>query len=111
MTGRVAGLKPECPVRNPAPKPLVELTDKAGFYASTLPLSFDEKAQSLVAEGRDILEALVERLAAVDDWTEQNVEDCVRGYAEDAGLKLGKAAQPLRAALTGAGQSPEFSRF
>jgi glutamyl-tRNA synthetase len=34
------------------------------------------------------------------------LDAAVRAYAEAAGLKLGKVAQPLRAALTGRATSP-----
>ena len=34
------------------------------------------------------------------------LETAVKGHAEVAGLKLGKLAQPLRAALTGTSTSP-----
>ena len=44
--------------------------------------------------------------ASVSDWTAQETEAAVRTVAEAAGLKLGKVAQPLRAALTGRSTSP-----
>jgi glutamyl-tRNA synthetase len=42
----------------------------------------------------------------VADWNAASVEAVVRAEAESAGLKLGKLAQPLRAALTGRATSP-----
>jgi glutamyl-tRNA synthetase len=36
----------------------------------------------------------------------ERVEGCVRAFAEETGRKLGKVAQPLRAALTGKTASP-----
>ena len=46
------------------------------------------------------------RLSVVDEWTVAATEAIVRAFAEERGLKLGKAAQPLRAALTGRTMSP-----
>ncbi len=44
--------------------------------------------------------------AAQPDWTAPALEAAARALAETAGLKLGQVAQPLRAAVTGAAQSP-----
>jgi glutamyl-tRNA synthetase len=46
------------------------------------------------------------RLEAVRDWQATALEAEVRGFAEAHKLKLGKIAQPLRAALTGKLVSP-----
>jgi glutamyl-tRNA synthetase len=40
------------------------------------------------------------------DWQANALESAVKAHAEAAGLKLGKLAQPLRAALTGTSVSP-----
>ncbi len=53
-----------------------------------------------------MLSALHKRLGEVSDWTATATETVVRAYAEEQGLKLGKVAQPLRAALTGRTTSP-----
>jgi glutamyl-tRNA synthetase len=53
-----------------------------------------------------VLTALVPRLAALSEWTAGTTETVLRTYAEEAGLKLGAVAQPLRAALTGKTTSP-----
>ena len=42
----------------------------------------------------------------LDDWTADRLEAEVRAYVEETGTKLGKVAQPLRAALTGRTVSP-----
>ena len=46
---------------------------------------------------------------ATEAWvlaTPEGLEACVRGFADETGRKLGKVAQPLRAALTGRSTSP-----
>jgi len=45
-------------------------------------------------------------LESLDDWTHDSLEQAIRGIADFAGIKLGKLAQPLRAALTGRTTSP-----
>jgi glutamyl-tRNA synthetase len=88
-------------------KTLRELIDGAHYLYADRPIAPDEKAAKLLdAEGRAALAALIPRLEAVDDWTAPTLEGAVRAYAEEAGLKLGKVAQPVRAALTGRSVSP-----
>ncbi len=45
-------------------------------------------------------------MADLSGWTQKELEEATRGYAEAQDIKLGKAAQPLRAALTGGTVSP-----
>ncbi|MBX8828281.1 glutamate--tRNA ligase, partial [Ochrobactrum sp. SFR4] len=56
-------------------------------------------------EGRAILKAVLPQLEAAE-WTAEALDAVVRAHAESTGLKLGKIAQPLRAALTGRATSP-----
>src|SRR5690606_31638006 len=88
-------------------KTLKELADSAYYLYAERPLRLDEKAAALLdADGRNTLSALRGALAEVDSWEPATLEATVRAYAERAGVKLGKAAQPLRAALTGRSTSP-----
>ncbi len=88
-------------------KTLVELLDGCRFIHAARPLPMEEKAAALLDEaGLAVIAALVPRLEAVADWSAEATEAVVRAHAEEAGLKLGKAAQPLRAALTGRTTSP-----
>ncbi|WOC14863.1 glutamate--tRNA ligase [Pseudochrobactrum sp. MP213Fo] len=87
-------------------KTLVELADGAKFLFVSRPLPLDEKATSLLNdEGRAILKGVLPQLEAAD-WTAEALDAAVRAHAESTGLKLGKIAQPLRAALTGRATSP-----
>ncbi|MEZ0170595.1 glutamate--tRNA ligase [Microvirga sp. TS319] len=87
-------------------KTLVELLDSAYYLYAQRPLKADEKAATLLADGRARLAGIVEKLQAVSDWNAQSVEAVVREHAESIGAKLGQVAQPLRAALTGRATSP-----
>jgi len=88
-------------------KTLVELADGAKFIFAARPLDLDEKAASLLnEEGRAVLKSVLPDLEAAGDWTIESLDAVVRAHAEKTGLKLGKIAQPLRAALTGRATSP-----
>ncbi|MBN9457196.1 MAG: glutamate--tRNA ligase [Bosea sp. (in: a-proteobacteria)] len=88
-------------------KTLVELLDSAFYLYAARPLQLDEKAKGLLDDAaRARLPAIAAKLAAVADWSAAPLEAAVRAYIEEAGIKLGQAAQPLRAALTGRAMSP-----
>ncbi len=88
-------------------KTLVELADGSKFIFAARPLDLDEKAASLLNdEGRAVLKSVLPDLEASGEWTVESLDAVVRTHAEKTGLKLGKIAQPLRAALTGRATSP-----
>jgi glutamyl-tRNA synthetase len=88
-------------------KTLVELLDSAAYLFATRPLPIDDQAAKLLDTlGRATLADLLPSLEAVEPWMAERVEGCVRAFAEETGRKLGKVAQPLRAALTGKTTSP-----
>ncbi|WP_044560048.1 glutamate--tRNA ligase [Azospirillum sp. B4] len=88
-------------------KTLVELAAGAQFYVTARPLPLDEKAAQLLSdEARGQLAVIASRFKDASDWTAATLEGIVRAYAEETGLKLGKVAQPLRAALSGSTVSP-----
>jgi glutamyl-tRNA synthetase len=88
-------------------KTLVELLDNAGYLFAKRPLPLDPQAEKLLDQaGRETLAALIPRLEAVEPWTQMELDAAVRRYVEETGVKLGKVAQPLRAALTGKATSP-----
>ncbi len=88
-------------------KTLVELIDSAAYLFVQRPLEFEEKALAILDDGGDaVIAGLLPFLSAADEWTAQNTESIVKTFAETNDLKLGKVAQPLRAALTGRSTSP-----
>lgn len=88
-------------------KTLVELADSAAFLFRARPLALDEKAiKQLDADGRKTLGDFAEILAAMQNWRQDEMEEQARQFSESRELKLGKIAQPLRAALTGSTVSP-----
>jgi glutamyl-tRNA synthetase len=86
-------------------KTLVELAAAAYFYVAPHPIPIDEKAKTHLASAGPLLAELSAAMAA-SAWDTGSLEMAVREFAESRGLKLGQAAQPLRAALTGSTASP-----
>lgn len=88
-------------------KTLVELIDNAAFLFAARPLPLDDKAAKVLdADARRQLGLLIPGLEKVKPFEAGALEAEVRRFAEATGAKLGKIAQPLRAALTGRTVSP-----
>ncbi len=86
---------------------LLELSDGAAFLFRTRPLELDEAAGALLeGDARGLLARIHAALDAAESWDTETLEAAVRTVADDAGVKLGQVAQPLRAALTGRRTSP-----
>jgi glutamyl-tRNA synthetase len=98
-------LEAAMPGLKPRAKTLAELADIAHFYVASRPIPIDEKAKALLSPAKRILRDLATQLDGIA-WDATALEAAVRAYAEPRGLKLGTAAQPLRAALTGSTASP-----
>ncbi|MSU89920.1 glutamate--tRNA ligase [Rhodobacteraceae bacterium 2CG4] len=87
-------------------KTLPELLEMAHFILGSRPFEPDEKAAAqLDTVSRGMLHRLTERLRNAS-WEQHILEAEIRDFADQEGLKLGKVAQPLRAALTGRAVSP-----
>ena len=95
------------PALKPRAKTLIELAEGAAFLFVQRPIPVDEAAANLLDESsRTLVGTVADHLAARPDWTLEGIETAIRAVAEEAGLGLGKVAQPLRAALTGRTTSP-----
>ncbi len=91
----------------PRAKSTLGLAEGALFLFERRPLILDEGAKALLeGDAAVLLESVSNALGGSSDWDEAALETAVRQVAEDAGLGLGKVAQPLRAALTGRTTSP-----
>ena len=100
LVNAMASLKPRA-------KSTLGLAEGALFLFERRPLILDEGAKALLEGGAAVLlESVSSALGGSSDWDETALETAVRQVAEDAGLGLGKVAQPLRAALTGRTTSP-----
>jgi len=57
-------------------------------------------------DGLAILQVVRDKLAAMKDFTESNIEDMLRSLAEEKQVGLARVAQPLRVAICGTTISP-----
>lgn len=93
-------------------KTLLDLAVSAEIYLNGAPFSQSPKAAKVLA-GADAAAGLIAALNALSSipdsaWNEERIEAALRAGAEAVDLKLGKLAQPLRAALTGSDASPSL---
>jgi glutamyl-tRNA synthetase len=94
-------------VLKPRARDLNELADGAAFLFKSVPLDLDERAAALLqGDASELLARVHKALSGLKEWTAEAAEGIVRKVSEDAGVKLGAVAQPLRAALTGRAASP-----
>ncbi|KGJ95658.1 glutamate--tRNA ligase [Thalassotalea sp. ND16A] len=72
--------------------------------------SFDEKAAKKHLRGvaKAPLELVQTKLAALTDWTAENIHNAINATAEELEVGMGKVGMPLRVAATGAGNSPSL---
>ncbi|WP_170330600.1 glutamate--tRNA ligase [Ruegeria arenilitoris] len=83
-----------------------ELLEKAHFVLTSRPIDPDEKAKKALDSVSDgILKELTPQLQNVS-WTRSELEEALNSFAEAKGLKFGKLAGPLRAALAGRAVTP-----
>jgi glutamyl-tRNA synthetase len=95
------------PELQPRAKTVLELIDLAQFIYAVRPLQMDASAsEQLTDDARGMLSKARVALERLSDWSVPAIDDAIRGFADQQGLKLGKVAQPLRAALTGHTVSP-----
>jgi glutamyl-tRNA synthetase len=85
---------------------LNQLAEGAKFLFSNRPLEFDEAATALLTDDSRALLSRAHKALGEAEWNHDALEQSVRQVAESEGVKLGKLAQPLRAALTGRTTSP-----
>jgi len=84
----------------------IELIDKAEFILVDRPVDPDEKAAAQLDEAaREMLRDLTPHLRDAS-WNRTSIEALMNNFAEARGIKFGKMAGPLRAALAGRSATP-----
>ncbi|WP_058835327.1 glutamate--tRNA ligase [Luteimonas abyssi] len=88
---------------------LAEMAERAAVWYGPL-TAYDDKAvaKHLKPEARAALDDVRARLAALDEWTPEAINDALRATAETLALGMGKIAQPMRVAITGTQVSPDI---
>jgi len=91
----------------PRSKTLIDMADAAMFYFGDK-VAYEEAAAKkfLTPEASGIITKLIEKLAALEDFSEKSLEGAFVALMDETGLKLGKIAQPVRVALSGKTASP-----
>ena len=76
------------------------------FYEDFEEFDADAAKKHLRPVARQPLEVVRDKLAALADWTAENVHHAIQASADELEVGMGKVGMPLRVAVTGAGQSP-----
>ena len=76
------------------------------FYEDFAEFDADAAKKHLRPVARQPLEVVRDKLAAISDWTAENVHHAIQATADELEVGMGKVGMPLRVAVTGAGQSP-----
>ncbi len=85
-----------------------ELIDKAHFVLASRPVQPDAAAGKVLDPAARALLALLPGPLGATDWARESLETTVGQLAEAQGLKLGKLAGPIRAALAGRTATPSI---
>jgi glutamyl-tRNA synthetase len=88
-------------------KTMKEMAENSRYFFGA-DIEIDDKAgrKHLAGEGATMLTRLRAGLHALSAWSAVGVHEVLTATATDAGVGLGKVAQPLRVALTGTAVSP-----
>jgi len=95
---------------NAGARTLEDIERKSRFvFLANDQIEYDSKAVEKVllkADGLAILKIVRDKLAAMEKFTEEAIENMLRSLAEERKVGLGKVAQPLRVAICGTTISP-----
>jgi glutamyl-tRNA synthetase len=86
---------------------LVDMARASAFFYRDFD-EYEEKAvkKNFTAEAEEVLAALHQRFAEIEDWQGEALHQVIVDLAEAKALGMGKVAQPLRVAVTGTAVSP-----
>ncbi|MCE9963729.1 glutamate--tRNA ligase [Lelliottia amnigena] len=76
------------------------------FYEEFDAFDADAAKKHLRPVARQPLEVVRDKLAAITEWSAENVHHAIQATADELEIGMGKVGMPLRVAVTGAGQSP-----
>ncbi|MAM61221.1 glutamate--tRNA ligase [Maritimibacter sp. UBA3975] len=103
---QVSGLMEALPFTRTGAKTLPQLLEKSHFILTERPIEREEKAAANLDDvSRGILAELTPQLQTAS-WNRDELETILNASAETHGIKFGKLAAPLRAALAGRTATP-----
>ena len=102
---RLRNLMPQLKVRS---KTMIHLIENAMFLFGKRPIQISDKAKDILDKkgAREILVKAHNDLTKVVDWDKDSLEKHFTKFVKSEKIKMGQAAQPVRAALTGSNVSP-----
>ena len=90
---------------------LVEMADKSRFiYREPETYALKAAKQHLRGVALPVLKRLQEQLRDLREWNVETTQGAVESVAGELQIKMGKVAQPLRVAVTGASASPAIGQ-
>lgn len=89
-------------------KTLKELAEKSVFFFSEVKTFDKDASKQLTPDNLSLLQQIHEKFSQLQMWNAAEIHRTIEEIAEYAGLKLGKVAQPIRAAVTGGTISPSI---
>jgi len=90
---------------------LKEMAANSAFFFRE-PAWYEEKAakKNLTPESKPHLEHMRDVLAGLPEWEASRIHALIEARAEQAGVGMGKVAQPIRVAVSGGGVSPPIDQ-
>jgi glutamyl-tRNA synthetase len=92
----------------PRTKMLSDIKSWSYFFSDTIEYNEKEKKKTLKPEIMPLLSNLKDKLAAVANFAESEIETALRETEQDAGLPEGKLNKPFRVAITGSGSGADL---
>lgn len=91
-------------------KTLVEICeDSRYFYEETINYNDEALKKHLRPVILDPLNTLYNQFRLLDDWRSEALQECINNICAEFDMNMGKIAQPLRVAVTGASMSPAIA--
>ncbi|MBT0588032.1 glutamate--tRNA ligase [Alteromonas oceanisediminis] len=90
-------------------KTLAELASISRYFYQDYD-EFDANAakKHLRPVAREALEVVQQKLADIDTWSPETIQEAINATAESLDIGMGKVGMPLRVAVTGGGNSPSL---
>ena len=106
-TDDVARLAAVAKAQQERARTLKEMAENSTFFFRDV-TAYEEKAakKNLTAESAPLLQAVRDRMAALEAWAAPRLHEAIQAVAVEAGAGLGKVAQPIRVAVSGGSVSP-----
>lgn len=93
-------------------KTINDLAQSCVFYVHNLPLPMDEKAAKALTQDhvQGVLKAVLDKIAAMDELTQENAQTMFEQLMSEMDLKMGKIGPALRAATCGTMNAPDLKQ-